>query len=209
MLSVTDREKICASSKQSCDRKGVVTVPADSKRMRIEGNKFLRLVQKCRRVIKVRYKESGYLKRKYYEYSSENSVFLVITISVAVLLAGGAVGILYVKVGLPKAMAGLGFLGIAGFGGLGPLIFRKDKGAVECDERDILINRQAALAGFGVAYMVVGLACMVPFFILGTDSSISVSWLPMIFMGAGLSSFFTHSVAILVQYGRGGKGEKS
>ena len=40
----------------------------------------------------------------------------VITISVAVLLAGGAVGILYFKLGLPKALAGLGFLGIAGWG---------------------------------------------------------------------------------------------
>ena len=134
---------------------------------------------------------------------------LVITISVAVLLAGGAVGILYLKLGLPRALAGLGFLGIAGFGGLGPSIFRKDKGAVTCDERDKLINRRAALAGFGVAYMVVGLVCMIPFFVLGPKANVPVTWLPMIFMGAGLSSFFTHSVAILVQYGRGGKGEKS
>ena len=128
---------------------------------------------------------------------------LVITISVAVLLTGGAVGILYLQLGMPKALAGLGFLGITGFGGLGPLIFRKDKDAVTCDERDKLINRRAALAGFGAAYMVVGLACMVPFFVLGPNANISVTWLPMIFMGAGLSSFFTHSVAILIQYGRG------
>ena len=129
---------------------------------------------------------------------------LVITISVAVLLAGGAVGILYLKLGLPRALAGLGFLGIAGFGGLGPSIFRKDKGAVTCDERDKLINRRAALAGFGAAYMVVGLVCMIPFFVLGPKANISVTWLPMIFMGGGLSSFFAHSVAILIQYGWGG-----
>ena len=129
----------------------------------------------------------------------------VITISVAVLLAGGAVGILYFKLGMPKALAGLGFLGIAGFGGLGPLIFRKDKGKVEFDERDRVINQRAALAGFGSAYMVVGLVCMIPFFVLGPKANISVVWLPMIFMGAGLSSFFAHSVAILVQYGWGGE----
>ena len=133
----------------------------------------------------------------------------VITISVAVLLAGGAVGILYVKVGMPKALAGLGFLGIAGFGGLGPLIFRKDKGKVTYDERDGLINSRAALAGFGAAYMVVGLVCMIPFFVLGPKANISVTWLPMIFMGAGITHFFAHSVAILIGYGRGGKGEKS
>ena len=129
----------------------------------------------------------------------------VITISVAVLLAGGVVGILYVKLGTPKALAGLGFLGIAGFGGLGPLIFKKDKGAVTCDERDKLINRRAALAGFGAAYMVVGLVCMIPFFVLGPKANISVTWLPMIFMGAGITHFFAHSVAILIQYGWGGK----
>jgi hypothetical protein len=133
----------------------------------------------------------------------------VITISVAVLLAGGAVGILYVKIGMPKALAGLGFLGITGFGGLGPLIFRKDKGKVTYDERDGLINSRAALAGFGAAYMVVGLVCMIPFFVLGPKANVSVTWLPMIFMGAGISHFFVHSVAILVQYGRRGKGEKS
>ncbi len=129
--------------------------------------------------------------------------FFVITISIAVLLSTVAIGILYAKVGLPKAMAGMAFLGIAGIGGFGPLIFKKDKGPVTCDERDVIINSRAALAGFGAAYMVVGLACMLPFFILGTNSRISVTWLPMIFMGAGLSSFFMHSIAILIQYGRG------
>jgi hypothetical protein len=133
----------------------------------------------------------------------------VITISVAVLLAGGAVGILYVKLGMPKALAGLGFLGIAGLGGFGPIIFKKDKGKVEFDERDCVINQRSALAGFGAAYMVVGLVCMIPFFVLGPKANVSITWLPMIFMGAGLSSFFAHSVAILVQYGRGDKGEKS
>jgi len=132
----------------------------------------------------------------------------VITISVAVLLSGGTITILYTKFGMTKAISGLGFLGIAGFGGFGPLIFRKDKGAVTLDERDTLINRCSAIAGFGAAYMVVGLACMIPFFVLGPKASISVTWLPMIFMGAGLSSFFVHSVAILVQYGRGDKGGK-
>jgi hypothetical protein len=134
---------------------------------------------------------------------------MVIMISLAVLVAGVAVGILYVKLGMPLALAGLGFLGIAGFGGLGPLIFRKDDGSVTYDERDRLIHSRAALAGFGAAYMVVGLACMVPFFVLGPSNSISIIWLPMVFGGAGLSHFFAHSVAVLVQYGWGGKGEKS
>jgi len=134
---------------------------------------------------------------------------LVIAISLGFVLSCIAVAILYVKVGMPKALAGLGFFGIAGLGGLSPLFFRKDKGNVVFDERDKLIKKRAALAGFGTSYLIVGLACMIPFFILGPKASISVSWLPYIFGGVGLNMFFVHSIAILIQYGRGGKdGEK-
>ena len=134
---------------------------------------------------------------------------LVVTISVAFLLSCIAIAILYFKVGMPKALAGLGFMGIAGLGGFSALIFQTEKGKVTLDERDRLINRRAALAGFGTSYLLVGLACMIPFFILGPKASISVSWLPYIFGGVGLNMFFVHSVAILIQYGRGGKdGEK-
>ncbi len=134
---------------------------------------------------------------------------LVITISLGFILSCIAVAILYVKLGMPKALAGLGFMGIAGLGGFSPLIFRKDKGKVTFDERDKLIKRRAALAGFATSYLFVGLACMIPFSILGPKASISVTWLPNIFMGVALSAFFVTSVAILVQYGWRGKGEKS
>ncbi len=134
---------------------------------------------------------------------------LVIIISVAFLLSCIAIAILYFKVGMPKALAGLGFMGIAGLGGFSPLIFQTEKGKVTLDERDRSINRRAALAGFGTSYLLVGLACMIPFFILGPKASISVTWLPYIFGGAGLSMFFVHSVAILFQYGWSSEGEKS
>ena len=129
----------------------------------------------------------------------------VVTISIAFLLSCIAIAILYVKVGMPKALAGIGFMGIAGLGGFSPLIFQTEKGKVTLDERDRLINRRAALAGFGTSYLLVGLACMIPFFILGPKASISVICLPYIFGGVGINMFFAHSVAILMQYGRGGK----
>ena len=134
---------------------------------------------------------------------------LVITISSGFVLSCIAVVILYIKSGMPTALAGFMFMAVAAFGGLGPLIFKKDKGNITFDERDKSIKRRAALAGFGTSYLLVGLACMVPFFILGPKASISVTWLPYIFGGAGLSMFFVHSAAILVQYGWTGKGEKS
>ena len=126
----------------------------------------------------------------------------VVCISTAVVMSLIAVAVLYYIVGMPKALAGFCFLSIAGLAGFAPLIFPKDKGKVTCDERDTLINRRAAIAAFGVSYLVTGLACMLPFLILGPHASISVNWLPNIFMAAGLTVFFVHSAAILIQYGR-------
>jgi len=98
---------------------------------------------------------------------------MVIWISSGIILAAIATAVLHFVIGMPWAIAqaGLGFLGITGFGGLGPLIFSKDKGNVTCDERDTLINRQAAIGAFGTAYLITGLACMLPFFILGPKAT--------------------------------------
>ena len=129
----------------------------------------------------------------------------VITISLAVVCSTVAVSVLYAKFGMPKASAGLGFIGIAGLAGLAPLFFKKDSGPVKCDERDREIARRAALMGFTAAYLLVGLTCMVPFFIYGPDMTIRIIWLPMIFMAAGIAHYFFYSLAILLQYRTGDK----
>ena len=70
------------------------------------------------------------------------------------------------------------------------MIFRKDKGKVIFDERDRLIKERAKLAGFTAAFLFAGLACMIPFFILGPDRAISVIWLPNIWGGTFLIVLF-------------------
>lgn len=130
------------------------------------------------------------------------SWFIVICVTIAVVCTITAVGIIYHKYGFGnKLRAGFAFLSIAGIGGLAPLFFGKDAEPVEKDERDIMINRRAALAGFGMSYLFVGLACMLPFTIMGPRTKIDVSWLPLIFVGAGLTSFYVHAWMILIQYG--------
>ena len=132
------------------------------------------------------------------------AMFVLVVLSCAFLFTALAVWVGYVKYGFPRAWAGLGFMGIAGFGGFAPSLFKKDPG-VECDERDRLIQRRAALAGFGTAYLVVGLATMGPFFVLGPGDEIGTFWLTMIFGAAGLSHMYCWSIAILIQYGWRGK----
>ncbi len=129
----------------------------------------------------------------------------VVTILAAVVVSTVAIIILYRRVGMPEALRGLAFMGIAGLGGFSPLIFKKDKGQVTFDERDKLIQKRAAVAGFALAYLFVGLACMIPFLVLGPKATISVKWLPQIFIGACITHFFFYSLTILCEYGLGRK----
>ena len=114
--------------------------------------------------------------------------------------------VMYFKVGFTRAYhLGFACMGIAGFGGLGVLIFKKDKGKVTCDERDKTINRRAALAGFAASYGVHGILAMTIWGVVGYGNTIKVDVLPQIWFAAFVSAFLIHSVAILIQYGRGDK----
>lgn len=129
------------------------------------------------------------------------AMFLLIVFTCAFIISAVAISIIYAKYGFPKAWAGLGFMGLAGIGGLAPLFFKKDPGKAEFDERDRYIQRRAALAGFGMAYLVVGIATMGPFTILGPNAPITTNWLPLIFGAAGMTNFYAWSIVILTQYG--------
>ena len=129
------------------------------------------------------------------------AIFIFATFTCAFIISAAAIAIIYVKYGFPIAWAGLGFMGITGIGGLAQLFFKKDPGEVEYDERDREIQRKAALAGFALAYLVVGLVTMGPFIILGPNAPITTNWLPLIFMAAGFAHFYSWSIAILTQYG--------
>ncbi len=129
------------------------------------------------------------------------AMFFLVVLSFAIVLSVVAVLILYFKYDFPRAWAGLGFMGVGGFAGFARMIFKKDPGKVECDERDRGIQRRSAIAGFGAAYMVVGISTMGPFIIIGPNAPITTNWLPLIFGAAGLTNFYAWSIAILTQYG--------
>jgi hypothetical protein len=135
------------------------------------------------------------------------AMFIFVVFTCALIVSAVAVAVVYVKSGFPNAWGGLGFMGLAGIGGLAPLFFKKDPGKIEYDERDRDIQRKAALTGFAMAYLVVGITTMGPFTILGSNMVITTNWLPPIFGAAGLINFYAWSIAILAQYGWGGRNE--
>ena len=128
----------------------------------------------------------------------------VVTTLAAMVASIFAILILYRRVGIPEALKGLAFMGLSGLGSLSLLIFKKEKGKVTFDERDKLIQKKAALAGFALAYLFVGLACLIPFYI-NRQALISVRWLPRIFIGGCITHFFFYSITILCEYGLGRK----
>ena len=135
--------------------------------------------------------------------------FLVITTSLGFVLSCIAVAILYVKFGMPKAIAGLGFMGIAGLGGFSPLIFKKDKGKVTFDERDKQIKRRASLAGFGTFFIFSYGGMILMSLLIGWNGLISVHSVGTIFGVSAIAMWAAWAVAILIQYGWRDKGEKS
>jgi len=133
------------------------------------------------------------------------ALYNLIVLIASLTISGAAVGILAIVYGMPKALAGLGFLGIAGLVGLSPILFRKKRGQLGFDERDLLIHNRASLIAYSLFWVFFTAACMVPWFVLEAGARIRVVVLPCMLGGGFIIVQLTQSIAILVQYSRGGK----
>ena len=76
---------------------------------------------------------------------------------------------------------------------------------VDKDERDSLIEKRAVIAAFVSVWILLFAATIIPRFIVGLDGSIPVWSLAFINVGILLIVLLVYSIAVLVQYGRGGK----
>ena len=87
-------------------------------------------------------------------------------------------------------------------------ILKKKKGEVVSDERDMQIEKNAYLTGFGAVYLLVILVSYIPIGI-APEAKIPTQWFPYLFPLAVLCQCLAMSISTLVQYGREPKGEKS
>ncbi len=135
----------------------------------------------------------------------------LIVIVTVFTLSGVAIGTLAIIVGMPGALGGLGLLGFLGFLGLTPIIFRKKKGGlkIDFDERDQVIWMRATVGAYSVFWLVFTAACMIPWFIIGPKGTIPIYVLPAMLAGGFVIVQLIQSIAILIQYRWGAKGEKS
>ncbi len=132
---------------------------------------------------------------------------MVVSIGTALILSAIAITVLSFIVGFPKAWAGFALIGIAGFGGLGQMIFKKDPGPVQADERDASIARTAAIASFGLSYMVFIGVCMGlwGYYRAKGIETISINILAILVWPPGLVAFLSHAIVILILYGKDNK----
>jgi len=85
---------------------------------------------------------------------------------------------------------------------------KHSQGEVDIDERDSCISKKALIAAFSSTCGLLVAACMIPAFIVGPTGSIPVCLLPALLYSLFLVFILGYSVAILVQYGWGGKDGK-
>ena len=94
-------------------------------------------------------------------------------------------------------------------GGTAFVHFKRRSSKVDRDERDHYIKKNAVLASFVSLWVLLVAASLIPAFAVGDDGSIPVCLLPIINFGVFLIVLAVHSVAVLLHYGSGTKGEKS
>ena len=86
------------------------------------------------------------------------------------------------------------------------LYSRKQSSAeVESDERDDLIKKRAVLICFISVWFLLITSYAILWHIVGLDGSIPLCILPLIYLGVFFAVILVYNVAVLIQYGWGGK----
>jgi hypothetical protein len=126
---------------------------------------------------------------------------IVLALALGLSLAAFCVGYFIVGVPARRAAAGFGFIGIMGLLGLIPVLFRNDKAKVQCDERDVMIQRRANIAAYGVFWVLFVVAAMIPWFITGPNGTITINYLPWMVFGGMFVVMLVQALVTLQQYG--------
>lgn len=130
-----------------------------------------------------------------------------------ILAVLGVTGLVYGALGLAVGFHTwtLGTLGLLGLAGLAPLIGLRERGRGEIiyDERDVLIQRRAGNAAFGVFWLVFVVGMMAPFFLKGPEATITVpvAGLALAVCVGTVLLFAVQSAAVVIQYRTGRHGE--
>jgi hypothetical protein len=138
----------------------------------------------------------------------KRALAILVSMTLAILLAVAAVTTMtfyarWLSIPLVFAVAA-----VACAGGVVFFRLRPDRSAVAFDERDQEIQKNANLTSFVIAYLFLILASFAPIYIFGEEATIPITWLPAMFVGAGLCHAYAFFVSLLIQYGHGDREDK-
>ena len=130
---------------------------------------------------------------------------IVVTATIVVTSVGIAVEF-HIRGYSTVGLFGIGLLALLK---LTPWLFKKPESprSVVCDERDDLIVTRAILHAWTAFWWVLFASCLLLWFLIGPKNSVPTMVLPLMALAGGLVHKVACSVAILVQYGRGAKGQ--
>lgn len=113
----------------------------------------------------------------------------------------------------PFSQIVVGSVGLGGFMLLGLTILlltrRQSRAEPEADERDKAIMAKAAAISFAGSWLLLAAVVLILGITLGQTGTIPVYLLTVILLGVAVATMLIYGVAILVQYGRAGKGGRS
>jgi len=122
-------------------------------------------------------------------------ILVFVVLSLIVVLA------LTPMLGFKRAQGGLGLLG---FSGIAPLLFRKKPGVFAYDERDALIQMRSWFIAYGVFWVIFVLVCVSAPFTFGWSGTVPVFFVQMSVFYGMILVLGVSSLATLIQYGWGG-----
>ena len=141
--------------------------------------------------------------------TQKSSIFaLGIYLFAALLIVCALISMFILKTNWPTIFgAYLGLIGIFAMPVIAFFFMRKKQSPAEpdSDERDNIIKQKAAIVAFIAVWILLIAASIIPYFFVGQGGSIPVIILPFINIGVFLDTMAIYSIAVLVQYGLGGK----
>jgi hypothetical protein len=103
--------------------------------------------------------------------------------------------------GFQRAQGGLGLLGFLGFG---PFLFRKRPGEVLYDERDFVIQVRAWVAAYSIFWVAFVAVCVLAPFTFGSSGFVRVELVQMSVWYGFMMVWGISAVITLIQYAQGG-----
>ncbi len=140
--------------------------------------------------------------------TQKSAIYCLSVISLCITICIYAVIKIFILKSIPGKPSSTFWMVMYFLGSVPPLIFLRKKQSPnepDADERDDLIKKTAVVCSFVSVWVSLVITSIAPQFILGSDVSIPAWAIPLINLPIFLIAMGTYSIAVLVQYGRGGK----